>query len=307
MHEAAYRALGLPHAYERLETSEAELPARVEALRRGDYDGFNVTVPHKQRVLALADEVRPSAASVGAANTLVREPDGRVTAHNTDVEALAAELRALDDAAARRSAGGGAGGAQRAAPGAGAGRTGVVLGTGGAARAAIAALGKIGCRRVVVLGRGIDARRLGPGTREHALLVEAERILAANAPEPGRLATTSVVLGPLAQVWAPPREATCVVQATTCGMDGGPPGDVVAGALDWAALGDEAVALDVVYAPPETPFLARAAARGLAHANGLGMLARQGALAFELWLGVAPPLDAMLAAIQPRAPGRDAR
>ncbi|HEY6463509.1 MAG TPA: shikimate dehydrogenase, partial [Polyangiaceae bacterium] len=65
----------------------------------------------------------------------------------------------------------------------------------------------------------------------------------------------------------------------------------------WAALPPDAVALDVVYAPPETPFLRAARARGLRAANGLGMLARQGALALELWLGVPAPLAAMRAAL----------
>lgn len=58
-----------------------------------------------------------------------------------------------------------------------------------------------------------------------------------------------------------------------------------------------AVALDVVYAPRRTPFLERAKARGLACDDGLGMLVRQGALAFELWLGVPPPIAVMRAAI----------
>jgi shikimate dehydrogenase len=61
------------------------------------------------------------------------------------------------------------------------------------------------------------------------------------------------------------------------------------------------VALDVVYAPPSTPFLEAARRRGLRSTGGLGMLARQGALALELWLGVAAPLDVMLAAIRPLA------
>ena len=61
-----------------------------------------------------------------------------------------------------------------------------------------------------------------------------------------------------------------------------------------------AVALDVVYAPQRTPFLERAKERGLACDNGLGMLARQGALAFELWLGLPPPVAIMRAAIDAR-------
>ena len=67
--------------------------------------------------------------------------------------------------------------------------------------------------------------------------------------------------------------------------------------MAWTALPSDAVALDVVYAPAETPFLRAARARGLRSANGLGMLARQGALAFHLWTGLPAPFDAMRAAL----------
>jgi shikimate dehydrogenase len=74
----------------------------------------------------------------------------------------------------------------------------------------------------------------------------------------------------------------------------------VADVVAWDALPDDAGALDVVYAPPETAFLRRARSRGLRSANGLGMLARQGALALKLWLGRDAPLDAMRAALESR-------
>jgi shikimate dehydrogenase len=80
-------------------------------------------------------------------------------------------------------------------------------------------------------------------------------------------------------------------------MEGAEPGDGVAASIDWGALPPRAVALDVVYAPLETPFLRAASAHGFRCANGLGMLAMQGALAFELWLAVPAPYNAMLAAI----------
>jgi shikimate 5-dehydrogenase len=92
MHLAAFRALGLPHRYEARRVTAAELPGVVQELRDGRYDGLNVTVPHKEAVLALADE---RGADLRAANTLVRTPDGRVVAHNTDVPALVEELRDL--------------------------------------------------------------------------------------------------------------------------------------------------------------------------------------------------------------------
>jgi shikimate dehydrogenase len=231
MHRAAYRALGLPHDYEALRVTAAELPRVVEDLREGRYDGLNVTVPHKRAALALSDAAADP--TLTAANTLVRAGDGRVVAHNTDVPALAEELRLL--------AGPGASWSSRRA---------LVLGSGGAALAAVAALRSLGSTDVVVRARTARAQATQPWQ-----------------PSPASEART-----------------LAVVQATSAGMAGADPGD--------------AVALDVVYAPPETPFLVAAGARGLGRANGLGMLARQGALAFELWLGVPAPLEVMRAALE---------
>jgi shikimate dehydrogenase len=80
-------------------------------------------------------------------------------------------------------------------------------------------------------------------------------------------------------------------------MTGADSGELAAEVVAWNALPDGAVVIDVVYAPRETPFLRAARGRGLRCDNGLGMLARQGALAFELWLGVPAPLDVMRAAL----------
>jgi len=261
MHAAAYRALGLPHAYERIETSENELPDRIAALREGRYAGFNVTIPHKVRVLGLVDEIDDAAKKIGAANTLVRTADAKIRAYNTDAPALTEELAAL------------AGGRERLR-----GKSALILGTGGAARAAQIALEELGASRIIVRGRSQD---LG------AVPLEAP------ANEPADLGA--------------------IVQCTSCGMDGAAPGTIVANAVAWDTVPSDAIALDVVYAPhpvgyhearPVTPFLERAASRGLAHAHGLGMLARQGALAFQLWLGIEAPLEAMREELTSR--GRDA-
>lgn len=270
MHQAAYRALGLAHTYDKLETSDAELEARVRLVRDGTYEGLNVTVPHKTQVLRYVDEVDASAVATGAANTLVRTTGG-VRAHNTDAPALAEELVRV------------AGGESATFGGASA----IVLGTGGAARAAIYALATLGVSHITVRGRKhkpeldhvLDVFR-GAG---RAIVLE-HGSLAATAPGERR-----------------PKERAdlrAIVQATTAGMDGSSvSGDVVCDGVDWESVHSACVVLDVVYAPPRTPILHRAAALGLRSDGGLGMLVRQGALAFELWLHVRPPLDVMRAAI----------
>ena len=260
MHGAAFKALGFSHGYEKLETSAAELASRVAALRSGVFAGLNVTVPYKSDVLALVDELDPSAAALGAANTLVRVPAG-IRAHNTDAPALQEELHALAPS-----------------PDAFVGRTAIVFGGGGAARAALFALGRLGVGRVVM-----RSRRPKP---------ELADVLAAS----GSRAVLS--FEPIAAPDVEPTDLCAIVQATTAGMDGASvPGDVVASAIAWASVPSSCVVYDVVYAPPRTPLLLRAASHGLANAGGLGMLVRQGALAFELWLKVAPPLDVMRRAL----------
>jgi shikimate dehydrogenase len=264
MHAAAYRELGMPHRYEKIETSEEELPERVAALRAGTFAGLNVTVPHKTKVLAFVDEIDPSARATGAANTLVRIGESRVRAFNTDAPALADELAELaGDRAAFE------------------GKRALVLGTGGAARAAIFALGELGVRAVTVRGRTPRA--------------DLADVLAAAAP------SATLAFEPLAAASAEAPDLVAIVQATSAGMHGGPSpsGDAIVGAVAWDTLSASCVAYDVVYAPPDTAFLGAAAARGLRHAGGLGMLVRQGALAFERWLGVAPSLAAMRSAIAP--------
>ena len=89
---AALRAAGVDATYERWDTPHAALPARIAALRAPDCLGANVTIPHKQNVLALLDEVPPLAAGIGAVNTVVND-GGRLSGHNTDGGGFVAALR----------------------------------------------------------------------------------------------------------------------------------------------------------------------------------------------------------------------
>ncbi len=240
MHAAAFREMGLPHTYEAIRVTAEQMPAMIQALRDGTFAGLNVTVPHKLLAARLADEAR--IAGTDAANTLVRAEGDRIVAYNTDVTALREELASFGPRAGRA----------------------LVLGSGGAARAAIAALEALGVKDIAVRAR-----------------------------TPGPIVTQPWHASPESE-----SRTRLVVQATTAGMSGGPPGEAAADVVAWDALPADAAVLDVVYAPPETPFLRAAARRGLPRRNGLGMLARQGAAALELWLGRPAPLAAMLAALE---------
>jgi shikimate dehydrogenase len=262
MHNAAFRAMGLPHTFEAQRTSVEELPRIVGQLRDASYEGLSVTVPHKQRVLSLVDVLDESARVAGAANTLVRRQDGRLAAHNTDAPALAEELTRLSGARLGERP-----------------MRGLVLGSGGAARAAIVAFTvHLGIRDVVV-----RARAFADASKSQAF--------ASNAPFP-------VTLQPWVASHESEERTLAIVQCTSAGMRGADPGSAVVDAVDWKALPAGAVALDVVYVPRDTPWLRAARARGLRCDDGLGMLARQGALAWRLWLGIDAPLGVMRAALE---------
>ena len=127
MHNAAFRALGLPHSYEALDVTGDALPAAVQRIRSGEVLGANVTVPHKETVMTLVDTWDGPTAEIGAANTLSRTADGgRVLASNTDAVGFEYATRGLALDGARV----------------------LLLGAGGAARAVL----------VVLLARGARVR-----------------------------------------------------------------------------------------------------------------------------------------------------
>jgi shikimate dehydrogenase len=271
MHQAAFKALGLPHVYERVDTPADDLARRIEELKRGTFAGLNVTVPLKEKVLELVDEISSSVRAIGAANTLVRGSGGIIVAHNTDAPALRQELEQLGDNAGLGPPRSGGQMEQATFKD----RSVLVIGSGGAARAALVALATLGANCIVVRGRNVEAASklstLIPG-----ITVEVEPL---EAPARER------------------EDLAGIVQATTCGMLGGPDGEQVARAVAWQSVPSDAIAFDVVYRSRETPFLRAAKARGLVSDDGTGMLARQGALAEQLWLGVIPPVDVMLEAL----------
>lgn len=245
MQQAALDALGLRARYEALDVPPQALAATVAALRAAPWWGANVSVPHKEAVVAMLDELRPNARRLGAVNTVVRDGD-RLLGDNTDLIGFG---RALDDVGPF-----------------GAGTSAVVLGAGGAARAVVAALRDRGATVAV-------ANRSPP---------RAEALVAALGSGGARVLAAD-------EVEAAVRSADLLVQTTTVGMAGGPPGSP----LPEGVLPRAGAVVDLVYRPAWTPLLRAAAAAGLVVRNGLPMLVWQGAAAFEAWTGRSAPVDAM--------------
>ncbi len=251
LHTAAIEALGLDAAYLAFDVAPEALGAAVAGLRALGARGANVTVPHKQAVMPFLDAIEPGAAAIGAVNTIVRD-GARLVGANTDAPGL---VRSLADAGFHP-----------------AGAHVLVVGAGGAARAAAVGLAEAGAAHVTVAARRLDAAEALAGS------------LAVPAP------VRAVELGAL-----PLGQVDLLVQATsaTMGLDAD---DAFARALGLERLPDHATVIDLVYAPIETTVLRAARARGLRAVDGLGMLVWQAALAFERWLGVPPPIAAMRAA-----------
>lgn len=272
MHNAALRAMRLPHHYEAIDCpGRGAFERTVKLLRAGYFEGLNVTAPHKRAAAELADRVDASAEQVGAANTLVRR--GHVIeAFNTDIPAMIDEL-------------------QQAAP-----RLGValILGSGGAARAALAACQAMGVRLVGVTSRSWTTTEQ-MFEAESAQFFRDRKALTfpwpAGQGEEGRNRGSMVLQ---LQWFETAAVADLIIQATSVGRRDD--GDEVASLVPWDKVRDGAVTFELNYHKTLTPFEEASARRGLVSIGGLGLLARQGARALSLWLGQPAPYEIMLGA-----------
>ena len=257
MHESAASALGIELRYERFEVAPDDLADAVRRKHEAGIDGYNLTVPHKEAIMALIDEVAPAARAIGAVNTVVRV-DGGYIGHNTDAPGL---VRSLEEAGVQ----------------VGDARV-VVVGAGGAARAAVVGLANAGASEITVLSRRPE--------QGEALV----RSLGAHVE-------CALDAAPLSEASWSFETATLLVQATSATLESNPGAVAFAAALPIDALPAEAAVVDMVYKPLKTSVLARAEERGLSIVDGLGMLLHQGAIAFEMWTGFEPPLDVMRSAL----------
>lgn len=166
---------GIDGSYEAIDVAPEALPAFIERLRQGEFAGGNVTIPHKEAVFALCDSVDPLAKTIGAANTLVRQPDGRIHGFNTDYMGFLGNL-------------------EQNAPGWGEGlKRAIVLGAGGAARAILVALRERGIPEIILLNRTPEkaealAREI-PGPFVPGALADYARY----APEAGLVVNTTSI------------------------------------------------------------------------------------------------------------------
>jgi shikimate dehydrogenase len=254
MQNAALAQLGLGEewSYVALDVAPEDFEARLAAMAGEGFAGANVTVPHKEAALAAADVASEMAKEIGAANTLVFA-GGQIHAHNTDAGGVLAALPELPRG-------------QRA----------LVLGAGGAARAAVWALGTAGAE--VGIWNRTPAR--AEAIRDELVDGVGVRIEVQTTPGPEPLLDQSGF--------------DLIVNTTTVGLHGEDPFAHLPLRRDGFLAGQ--TVLDMVYGDSASTLLAAAAAAGATVVDGLEVLVRQGALSFQIWTGRDAPLDAMRAA-----------
>jgi len=316
LHNAAFEALSLDWTYVPLPVEPARLKEAIKGLRGLGFRGANVTVPHKERVLPLLDEVSPEALQIGAVNTIVVR-DGRLYGDNTDWSGFLDSLAGMDFDPAGCKA--------------------LILGSGGSARAIAYALARSDAR-ITICGRNpAAAASLTENIHTVNSAVEVAsrplgEIIASNGgfdlivnttPVGMRSSnSTAVQTGPSHDSKIPPNpplvkggvpfassplvngEVPLIppfrkggsggilesdqrpISATTPAQSDSPwPRD--------AALPRCRLIYDLVYNPPNTRFMYQARSQGIRAENGLSMLIYQAARSFSLWTGLPAPVDIM--------------
>ena len=235
-------------AYKLFTTAPARLRQTMFHMRKKNVQGVNITVPHKQAVMEYLDGVDDTAKRIGAVNTVINQKN-KFIGTNTDAYGFITNLRDTlkgDFSAYLKNV--------------------VILGAGGATRAAIVALKDAGANQITLTNRSPEkAQSLADEFNVDYVPWSVRNDLLA--------------------------EATLLINTTSLGMENQPELSI-----DVSLLPAGAAVHDIVYAPLETELLKNARARGLVTVDGLGMLLYQAQKAFECWHGVLPEVTAELRA-----------
>jgi len=237
MHEAAFARMGIAAVYSAYRAEDAA--EVVRRIREGGIRGASITIPFKETVMALLDELDAGASAIGAVNTIVSH-SGRLTGYNTDAPGL---IRDLEEWIAIR------------------GKTFVVLGAGGAARAAVFALKEAGGTPIVV-NRTAERSRM---------LAERFGCRWEPAEEIGKLT------------------ADCLINTTPLGMFP----ETQRSPLEGKFLAHFPRVMEMIYNPMRTRLLREAEQAGCSVRSGVGMFVHQGAEQIRLWTGMEPPREEM--------------
>ena len=258
MHNNAFAMLGLNYAYLAFEVGQQELPSAVQAIRTLEMRGANISMPNKQAILPLLDDLAPAAKLAGAVNTVVND-HGKLTGYTTDgigfMQALAAENIDLR------------------------GEKMVLAGAGGAGTPIAIQAALDGVKEIVIVNRATDPQ--GSQAQKNVKIINEQTNAHARF----------VPLADQAQFKAELADATIYCDATGVGMKPLTDQSLI---TDPSWLREDLIVYDTVYAPRTTKLMTIAQTAGVRYVfNGLGMMLYQGAEAFQLWTGQAMPVQAI--------------
>ena len=265
IHSAALSACGLPGTYSLFPIAPEDkqgLKDLLARVRAGEVHGLNVTIPHKQNVIELMDELTQTAKSIGAVNTIYMR-DNKLIGDNTDAPGFLADLKKFLNLECRSLLSD----MQEQVPALQ--KKALVLGAGGSARAVVYALVNDGWGVTIAARRFEQAQQLADSFANYQLPIT-------------NLANLSISTFQL------------IVNTTPLGMT---PNTETSPLPENTVLSKNTFVYDLVYNPRETKLVRDARAQGLSASTGLGMLIEQAALAFEKWTGAKADRDAMQKAV----------
>lgn len=255
MIEPAFRDMGLNWRYLTLEVKPDDLAAAVAGARAFGFQGFNCTIPHKVAVIEHLDGLGESAALMGAVNCVVNR-DGKLIGENTDGKGFVSSFKEIDDPA---------------------GKSLVMLGAGGAARAIGVEMALAGVSKITIVNRSRER-----GAELEALLKEKL---------PGAVShPVEISFVPLDGDYILPEDTDILVNATSIGLFP----DVDAKLpINTDSIRPETIVADVIPNPPKTRLVRDATGRGCRVIDGLSMLVGQGVIGIEYWTGQTPDPSVM--------------
>ena len=254
MHNEAFQLLDLDYTYLCFEVNEETLPAAVDGLKACGIRGFNLTMPNKNKIVELLDELSPAARLIGAVNTVVND-DGHLTGYNTDGVGY---MQAVKDAGYDIT-----------------GKTITIMGAGGAATAICAQAALDGVEKIHIFAR--ETSRFWDRTQKLAENINSTLPCKAVLHENKDTAALAQAIS----------ESALLLNATSVGMAPNTEGTIIE---DTSLYHPDLIVSDVIYNPRETRFLKEAREAGCRTFNGMYMLLYQGAEAFRLWTGKEMPV-----------------
>lgn len=254
MHNEAFQLLDLDYTYLCFEVNEETLPAAVDGLKACGIRGFNLTMPNKNKIVELLDELSPAARLIGAVNTVVND-DGHLIGYNTDGVGY---MQAVKDAGYDIT-----------------GKTITIMGAGGAATAICAQAALDGVEKIHIFAR--ETSRFWDRTQKLAENINSTLLCKAVLHENKDTAALAQAIS----------ESALLLNATSVGMAPNTEGTIIE---DTSLYHPDLIVSDVIYNPRETRFLKEAREAGCRTFNGMYMLLYQGAEAFRLWTGKEMPV-----------------